>query len=82
MKTDILFKNYTDDDYEALCEFLIALNANNDSHILGFRKKYHYTFYWNNQAVEGIVIIELFYTFARIGLFTFGGGYAMISPGS
>jgi chromate transporter len=29
--------------------------------------------------VEGIVIIELFYTFARIGLFTFGGGYAMIS---
>lgn len=33
MKTDILFKNYTDDDYEALCEFLIVLNANNDSHI-------------------------------------------------
>ncbi len=33
MKTDILFKNYTDDDYEALCEFLIALNADNDSHI-------------------------------------------------
>ena len=33
MKTDILFKSYTDDDYEALCEFLIALNANNDSHI-------------------------------------------------
>ncbi len=25
------------------------------------------------------MIIELFYTFARIGLFTFGGGYAMIS---
>ena len=33
MKTDILFKNYTDDDYEALCEFLVALNADNDSHI-------------------------------------------------
>ncbi|WP_242826161.1 chromate transporter [Butyrivibrio sp. VCB2006] len=25
------------------------------------------------------MIIELFFTFARIGLFTFGGGYAMIS---
>ena len=29
--------------------------------------------------VEAIVVIELFCTFARIGLFTFGGGYAMIS---
>ena len=28
---------------------------------------------------EVIVVIELFCTFARIGLFTFGGGYAMIS---
>ena len=30
-------------------------------------------------TVEAIVVIELFCTFARIGLFTFGGGYAMIS---
>ncbi len=30
-------------------------------------------------TVEDIVVIELFCTFARIGLFTFGGGYAMIS---
>ncbi|WP_242830368.1 chromate transporter [Butyrivibrio sp. AE3009] len=28
---------------------------------------------------EVIVVIELFLTFAKIGLFTFGGGYAMIS---
>ena len=25
------------------------------------------------------ILIELFFTFAKIGLFTFGGGYAMIS---
>ena len=25
------------------------------------------------------ILLELFYIFARIGLFTFGGGYAMIS---
>ncbi len=25
------------------------------------------------------ILLELFYTFAKIGLFTFGGGYAMIS---
>jgi chromate transporter len=30
-------------------------------------------------TAEGIVVIELFLTFAKIGLFTFGGGYAMIS---
>ena len=29
--------------------------------------------------MEGVVLIELFFTFAKIGLFTFGGGYAMIS---
>ena len=33
MRTDIKFKNYTDDEYEALCDFLIALNKNDDSHI-------------------------------------------------
>ncbi len=27
------FKNFTDDDYEALCDFLIELNANDKSHI-------------------------------------------------
>jgi hypothetical protein len=32
-----------------------------------------------NIIVEVTVVIELFLTFARIGLFTFGGGYAMIS---
>jgi chromate transporter len=32
-----------------------------------------------NIIVEGIVAIELFLTFFKIGLFTFGGGYAMIS---
>ena len=26
-----------------------------------------------------MIFIELFITFAKIGLFTFGGGYAMIS---
>lgn len=25
------------------------------------------------------ILLELFFTFAKIGLFTFGGGYAMIS---
>ncbi len=30
-------------------------------------------------TAEVIVVIELFCTFVRIGLFTFGGGYAMIS---
>lgn len=25
------------------------------------------------------MLIELFFTFAKIGMFTFGGGYAMIS---
>lgn len=25
------------------------------------------------------VLLELFFTFAKIGMFTFGGGYAMIS---
>ncbi len=29
--------------------------------------------------VEAIVLIDLFLTFAKIGVFTFGGGYAMIS---
>jgi chromate transporter len=29
--------------------------------------------------VEAIVLIDLFLTFAKIGIFTFGGGYAMIS---
>ena len=33
MKDDIIFKNYTDSDYEALCNFLIALNENDDGHI-------------------------------------------------
>ena len=33
MKGDIIFKNYTDSDYEALCNFLIALNENDDGHI-------------------------------------------------
>ena len=33
MRTDIIFKNYTDDDYEALCNFLISLNEQDDSHI-------------------------------------------------
>ncbi len=32
-----------------------------------------------NITAEGIAAIELFLTFAKIGLFTFGGGYAMIS---
>lgn len=32
-----------------------------------------------NITAEAIVVIELFLTFAKIGLFTFGGGYAMIS---
>ncbi len=32
-----------------------------------------------NIIVEVTVVIELFLTFAGIGLFTFGGGYAMIS---
>lgn len=27
------------------------------------------------------ILIELFLTFAKIGLFTFGGGYAMLSIG-
>ena len=30
-------------------------------------------------TAEVIVVIELFCTFVRIGLFTFGGGYAMLS---
>ncbi len=30
-------------------------------------------------TVEAIVLIDLFLTFAKIGVFTFGGGYAMIS---
>jgi chromate transporter len=29
-------------------------------------------------TVEAIVLIDLFFTFAKIGVFTFGGGYAMI----
>ena len=33
MRTDIKFKNYTDDKYDALCGFLIALNEKDDSHI-------------------------------------------------
>ena len=33
MRTDIKFKNYTDDEYDALCGFLIALNEKDDSHI-------------------------------------------------
>lgn len=33
MRTDIKFKNYTDDKYDALCSFLIALNEKDDSHI-------------------------------------------------
>ena len=33
MRADISFKNYTDSDYEALCDYLIALNENDDSHI-------------------------------------------------
>ena len=34
-----------------------------------------------NITVEGIMnkVMELFHTFAKIGIFTFGGGYAMIS---
>jgi len=30
-------------------------------------------------TVEAIVLIDLFLTYAKIGVFTFGGGYAMIS---
>ena len=30
-------------------------------------------------TVEAIVLIDLFLTFVKIGVFTFGGGYAMIS---
>lgn len=33
----------------------------------------------NRKAVGMSVLIELFMTFAKIGLFTFGGGYAMLS---
>ncbi len=33
MRADISFKNYTDSDYETLCDFLIVLNENDDSHI-------------------------------------------------
>ena len=33
MRPEIKFRNYTDDDYEALCDFLIALNDKEDSHI-------------------------------------------------
>lgn len=33
MRSEIKFRNYTDDDYEALCDFLIALNDKEDSHI-------------------------------------------------
>lgn len=33
MRTDIIFKNYTDDDYAALCDYLILLNEKDDSHI-------------------------------------------------
>ena len=31
------------------------------------------------EAVSMSVLIELFFTFAKIGVFTFGGGYAMLS---
>lgn len=34
---------------------------------------------FNRKAVGMSVLIELFMTFAKIGLFTFGGGYAMLS---
>lgn len=33
----------------------------------------------DRKAVSKSVLIELFMTFAKIGLFTFGGGYAMLS---
>ena len=33
----------------------------------------------DRKAVGMSVLIELFMTFAKIGLFTFGGGYAMLS---
>ena len=33
MSNEIKFRNYTDDDYDALCDFLIALNEDDDSHI-------------------------------------------------
>ena len=34
MRADISFKNYTDSDYEALCDYLIALNENDDRSFL------------------------------------------------
>ena len=34
---------------------------------------------YRNRKSRGIMLLELFLTFAKIGAFTFGGGYAMIS---
>ena len=33
LSTDLVFKNYADSDYDALCNFLIAINENDNSHI-------------------------------------------------
>ena len=41
----VYFKNYTKKDYNAVCDFLIELNRNDNSHI-NFCKDKHFTFYW------------------------------------